>query len=535
MQRLLAILFLVVGLIGILSSQTYVTPGEGTLAQAISEAQDGDVLLLASGTEYTETASSKLGTLVNKNLTLASDSEEKAVIRMLKDDLTSDSAGVFFRMGDQSSLSLNNLEFDGNSKIKYFVSYYMPMAETMTQVNKIHIENCYIHDVTGDVMHGEKSTGLAGYMVFDSTIINNSVFHRTGPVVHYKQAGSDFISITNSTIADVNSYGFRACGYDAQEGSSLPDHTPEVVIDHTTWYNIGTTNAREIILGEKGPILRPWTITNSIFAKQCATGNTKVFINIKDNTTSSNSNMGTIKNICFWEIDKIAFYKHTVQDTIRMDMQFTDPENYDFTLSNNSIAYHIAGDGSKAIGDPRWASSTDIAAPPFKILSISIDGNGSVEVTPKPVIIQFYQPDAVVNLLAKPDSAYQFDSWLGDLTGVDPSATVTMDADKEITAKFVVQTGIVSDKTPAYYELSQNYPNPFNASTMIRFNLKRAGLTTLAIYNLLGKEVLRVIDESLKAGDHQVELTNFDLATGIYFYKLTSGDFVAIKKMALVK
>jgi hypothetical protein len=353
---MLTILFLVVGLIGTISSQTYVTPGEGTLAQAISEAQDGDVLLLASGTEYTETASSKLGTLVNKNLTLASDSEEKAVIRMLKDDLIADSAGVFFRMGDQSSLSLNNLEFDGNSKIKYFVSYYMPVAETMTQVNKIQIEDCYIHDVTGDVMHGEKSTGLAGYMVFDSTIINNSVFHRTGPVVHYKQAGSDFISITNSTIADVNSYGFRACGYDAQEGSSLPDHTPEVVIDHTTWYNIGTTNAREIILGEKGPILRPWTITNSIFAKQCATGNTKVFINIKDKTTSGESNMGTIKNICFWEIDKIAFYMHTVRDTIRMNPQFADTTNYDFTLPVGSPLLTFDLDG-KPIGDPRWGTN----------------------------------------------------------------------------------------------------------------------------------------------------------------------------------
>jgi hypothetical protein len=259
-------------------------------------------------------------------------------------------------MGDQSSLSLNNLEFDGNSKIKYFVSYYMPVAETMTQVNKIQIEDCYIHDVTGDVMHGEKSTGLAGYMVFDSTIINNSVFHRTGPVVHYKQAGSDFISITNSTIADVNSYGFRACGYDAQEGSSLPDHTPEVVIDHTTWYNIGTTNAREIILGEKGPILRPWTITNSIFAKQCATGNTKVFINIKDKTTSGESNMGTIKNICFWEIDKIAFYMHTVRDTIRMNPQFADTTNYDFTLPVGSPLLTFDLDG-KPIGDPRWGTN----------------------------------------------------------------------------------------------------------------------------------------------------------------------------------
>lgn len=359
MQRLLAILFLVVGLIGILSSQTYVTPGEGTLAQAISEAQDGDVLLLASGTEYTETASSKLGTLVNKNLTLASDSEEKAVIRMLKDDLTSDSAGVFFRMGDQSSLSLNNLEFDGNSKIKYFISYYMPMAETMTQVNKIHIENCYIHDVTGDVMHGEKSTGLAGYMVFDSTVINNSVFHRTGPVVHYKQAGSNYISLTNSTIAASIAYGVRISGIGY---STMAEHTPKVIIDHTTWYKIGmgpkSDDAREIILGDAPPLLRPWTVTNSILVDQVSrSGATRrVVVNIKDKTTSGESNMGTIKNICFWEIDKIAFYMHTVRDTIRMNPQFADTTNYDFTLPVGSPLLTFDLDG-KPIGDPRWGTN----------------------------------------------------------------------------------------------------------------------------------------------------------------------------------
>ncbi|HQQ86048.1 MAG TPA: DUF4957 domain-containing protein, partial [Candidatus Marinimicrobia bacterium] len=235
MKSRLLILFFVMSLAGLLNAQTFVAPGEGTLSAAISEAQDGDVLELLAGGEYTESALSKLGTIVNKSLTIRVDGEEKAIVRMLKSDLTADSAGVFFRLGDQASLILNGLELDGNSKIKYLVSFYMPVENTPTLIKKIQIEDCYIHDITDDVMHGEKKSGIQGYVIFDSTIINNSVFHRTGPVVHFKQAGSDFISLTNSTIADVSSYGFRACGCEASEGSALPDHTPEVVIDHTTW------------------------------------------------------------------------------------------------------------------------------------------------------------------------------------------------------------------------------------------------------------------------------------------------------------
>ena len=357
MKSRLLFLFFVMSLAGLLNAQTFVPPGEGTLSAAISEAQDGDVLELVAGGEYTESAFSKLGTVVDKSLTIRVDGDEKAIVRMLKSDLTADSAGVFFRMGDQSSLILNGLELDGNSKIKYLVSFYMPVENTPTLIKKIQIEDCYVHDITGDAIHGEKSSGIQGYVVFDSTIINNSVFHRTGPVVHYKQAGSDFISLTNSTIADVSSYGLRACGCDASEGSALPDHTPEVVIDHTTWYNIGTTDKREIILGEKGPLYRPWTITNSIFVKQCSSGGKKVFINIKDNnTTSSESCMGTITNICFWKIDKIAFYMHTVRDTIRMDPQFADTNNYDFTLPVGSPLLTFGTDG-KPIGDPRWGTN----------------------------------------------------------------------------------------------------------------------------------------------------------------------------------
>ena len=340
---------------GLALSQTYVSPGEGTLSAAIAAAQDGDVLLLIPGAEYTETALSRLGTLVDKNLKIAVDGEQKAIVRMLK-DLPIDSTGVFFRLGNNASLALNGLELDGNSKINYLVSFYMPVTQTQTLIKKVQIKDCYVHDLTGNILHGQDSD-FTSYLVVDSTLIDNTVFQRSGTIVHYRYCGSNYISLTNSTIATCNSYGLRVSGC-ASDGSLLPENTPKVVIDHTTWYEIGTDDPREIILGDRPPLLRPWTVTNSILVNQVSRSgpDRRTFINIKDNATSGESCMGTITNICFWKIDKIAFYMHTVRDTIRMDPQFADTNNYDFTLPAGSPLLTFGTDG-KPIGDPRWGTN----------------------------------------------------------------------------------------------------------------------------------------------------------------------------------
>jgi hypothetical protein len=90
--------------------------------------------------------------------------------------------------------------------------------------------------------------------------------------------------------------------------------------------------------------------------------------------------------------------------------------------------------------------------------------------------------------------------------------------------------GIVSD-----YELGQNYPNPFNPSTKIAFSVPKQGNVTLKVYNLLGQEVATLLNEVKTAGVHEVSFNGIDLSSGVYFYTLTSGDFVSTKKMMLIK
>lgn len=89
---------------------------------------------------------------------------------------------------------------------------------------------------------------------------------------------------------------------------------------------------------------------------------------------------------------------------------------------------------------------------------------------------------------------------------------------------------------PNTFELYQNYPNPFNPNTTITFTLAEDGLTTLKIYDILGREVQTLVNEELKAGQvHRVEFDGSKLASGVYFYKLESESMSMSKKLILMK
>tara|TARA_Y100001970_G_scaffold47176_1_gene59572 strand:- start:57 stop:1052 length:996 start_codon:yes stop_codon:yes gene_type:complete len=93
---------------------------------------------------------------------------------------------------------------------------------------------------------------------------------------------------------------------------------------------------------------------------------------------------------------------------------------------------------------------------------------------------------------------------------------------------------------PLKYNLSQNYPNPFNPSTKISFDLIEGGKSTLIVYNLLGKKINTLVNTTLNSGHHSIDWNGLDyngqsVASGVYFYELRSGDFIAKKKMLLLR
>jgi len=88
---------------------------------------------------------------------------------------------------------------------------------------------------------------------------------------------------------------------------------------------------------------------------------------------------------------------------------------------------------------------------------------------------------------------------------------------------------------PEQFALLQNYPNPFNPRTTIRFHLKEGAHTTLSVYNSLGEKVADVLSEYLAAGAYSIPFEAQHLASGVYYYRLTAGSFVATKPMLLIK
>ncbi|MFA5010402.1 MAG: T9SS type A sorting domain-containing protein [Ignavibacteria bacterium] len=96
-------------------------------------------------------------------------------------------------------------------------------------------------------------------------------------------------------------------------------------------------------------------------------------------------------------------------------------------------------------------------------------------------------------------------------------------------------TNIGNSETPVSYSLSQNYPNPFNPTTKINFNLAKNGIVTLKVYNILGKEVAKLVSGNYNAGSYSIDFNASKLSSGAYFYSIEVNGFKDIKKMMLVK
>jgi hypothetical protein len=88
---------------------------------------------------------------------------------------------------------------------------------------------------------------------------------------------------------------------------------------------------------------------------------------------------------------------------------------------------------------------------------------------------------------------------------------------------------------PSTFELCQNYPNPFNPKTVVSCQLPAASSVRLVVYDLLGREVAVLLDEERPPGAYSITFDASNFASGVYFYRLTAGEYVAIRKMLLLR
>lgn len=141
---------------------------------------------------------------------------------------------------------------------------------------------------------------------------------------------------------------------------------------------------------------------------------------------------------------------------------------------------------------------------------------------------------------------YQFRGWTGtgtgsytspDSTGSDSAVSWSMNSPILEMARWSSIIGIqnLGSELPTEYKLHQNFPNPFNPSTTINFDIIKAGIVKIVLYDILGKEVKTIVDEYAEPGRYKVVYSAENLASGLYFYKITSNDFTDVKKMLIVK
>jgi len=98
-------------------------------------------------------------------------------------------------------------------------------------------------------------------------------------------------------------------------------------------------------------------------------------------------------------------------------------------------------------------------------------------------------------------------------------------------------TGLKNFNTgvPDEFSMSQNYPNPFNNTSNLKFEIANLGDVKLVVYDVMGREVQTLVNEELQPGTYEVTFDANGLNSGVYFYKLTTGDYTATKRMVLVK
>ena len=90
-------------------------------------------------------------------------------------------------------------------------------------------------------------------------------------------------------------------------------------------------------------------------------------------------------------------------------------------------------------------------------------------------------------------------------------------------------------ETPTEFSLRQNFPNPFNPSTTVRYGLPHKTTVQLSVFNTLRQNISTLVNGEQEAGYHEVKFDGSGLSSGVYFYRLTAGDFVAVKKLLVLR
>ncbi len=258
-----------------------------------------------------------------------------------------------------------------------------------------------------------------------------------------------------------------------------------------------------------------------------------------------------------WDYENLYLWVRVTDDTLLY-------EGMESTWQDDGIEMYFDGDGDQSESWPGVDENffrTNFM--PDMIMSPIEQGKG-VEMDSTDLMrikqAQKLTPEGLVMEIAYPLDLLGIEAGDGTLFGLDihynDSDTPGLERDTKITtydstdgtwgnsdrmglARLVgsqIQSDVKSEPVVVTsYELRQNYPNPFNPSTTIEFAIPQANMVKLTVYDILGREVVRLLDNRMDAGRHAVTFDASRLASGVYFYRLQTPDKVMHKKMMLLK
>ncbi len=518
------------------------TTANGVVADRVYELEGGG-LYISQEVYYVENLTT---------LRMRSSNDQKAIIYLYPSGTGStpqNPPGYFTRLRG-GSLEMTNIALTG---------YFEPIDSNFNNVqggiirndnpgSNIILDNCVFSNTAGQVIRCEATTGTIR--------ITNSIFTNLGALstsnfgagkgIDLRASAVDSLILINNTWTNYQDRVVRHYNFSNPiEGTGNIKYTR---IDHNTMYN-GMGFHGLLSLGNVGSKV---IITNNLFKDAFASGADSTdatraaeWANTGEKYPNDLNRMMWIftapNDSTEWTVSN-NFYAISAEGQAFFDEHTAEP-----IVAGSPLSWHInsrlGADSVNAfteIPDPMFANTQDLMTNLMRWY-VSPTGGDKTKNTPCNCWNQ-----ATDDMDRRPikywidtlDASYQTSSmaYTGSQGGFPVGDLNWFPSKKSEWETWLTDVDDNNINSPVGFTLNQNYPNPFNPATKITFNLGRAASTNLLVYNVLGQVVnVLIANKELTAGYHEVNFDASNLSSGVYFFKLESGQNSSVRKMMLMK
>ena len=200
-----------------------------------------------------------------------------------------------------------------------------------------------------------------------------------------------------------------------------------------------------------------------------------------------------------------------------------------YTLGNDYLIYKLSADSGEAWFNPTfpewgWVARIDTGYVFSNLTPIKVFQYGPVhpDSTPTPYVLKERWLASDYGLIYEWEEPWLYYSLKGCVIDGDTFGIIT-------------SVEFLEYKIPEEFSLKQNYPNPFNPNTIIDFSIPAYGFVKVVVYDALGRKVKELLNQELSAGNYSVDFNASDLSSGVYYYRLSTKEFIQMKKSVLLK